>query len=144
VYALRRIRFFTGDARPRNTLRPTRQTQHQHDQPGCLHVTMDLYKWAYKLSPFAAAELVADCFALAREVRIVDMRAAPYDLADLGVVPIRIETVEGKQQYIAAQRSFAVRSAGLRARLVRCCEDILGFTASELDSAHPSGRMSEG
>lgn len=46
---------------------------------------MDLYKWAYKLSPLVPSELVADCFALAREIRTLDMRASPYDLADPGV-----------------------------------------------------------
>ena len=30
---------------------------------------MDLYKWAYKLSPLVPSELVADCFELAREIR---------------------------------------------------------------------------
>ena len=39
------------------------------EQPGCLHANMDLYKWAFKLAPFAPAELVADCFALARDIR---------------------------------------------------------------------------
>ena len=55
------------------------------EQPGCLHATMDLYKWAYKLSPATPSELLADCFALAADVRELDMRASPYDLADLGL-----------------------------------------------------------
>jgi hypothetical protein len=49
---------------------------------------MDLYKWAYKLVPLVPAELVADCFALARDVRVLDMRASPYDLAALGYHPV--------------------------------------------------------
>ena len=100
-----------------------RRTTAQHAQPdardparlrpaGCLHATMDCYKWAYKLSPFTSAELVADCFALAREVRFVDMRAAPYDLSGLGIEPIRIETPAGKSAYVAAQRDFAERARG--------------------------------
>ena len=72
---------------------------------------MDVYKWAYKLAPLTPSELVADCFELARDVRQVDMQAAPYDLSDLGVEPIRIETVEGKQTYVDAQRRFAERAA---------------------------------
>ncbi len=112
------FRFFTSDARPRNALSPTRETQHEHDQPGCLHATMDCYKWAYKLTPFTSAELVADCFALAREVRFVDMRAAPYDLSALGLDPIPIETPAGKSAYVAAQREFAGRAKGLRDRLI--------------------------
>jgi hypothetical protein len=36
------FRFFTPDAEPRNRLRPTRATQPELDQPGCLHVGMDI------------------------------------------------------------------------------------------------------
>jgi hypothetical protein len=119
------FRFFTEPARPRNTVQPTRETQQHHDQPGCLHATMDLYKSAYKLQPFTPAELVADCFALARQVRQVDMAASPYDLSSLGVEPIRIETAQGKAAYIAHQRAFAASAADLRGRLVAVCDAVL-------------------
>ena len=111
-------RFFTAPARPLNLLTPTRQTQHALEQPGCLHANMDVYKWAYKLSPLVPSELVADCFALAREIRTLDMRASPYDLADLGYPPVRVETPEGRAEYAAAQRGFAERAAPLRGRLL--------------------------
>ncbi|MEH1014526.1 3-methyladenine DNA glycosylase [Micromonospora sp. CPCC 206060] len=111
-------RFFTAPARPLNLLNPTRETQRDNEQPGCLHANMDLYKWAYKLSPLVPSELVADCFELAREIRTLDMRASPYDLAALGYPPVRIETVEGRAEYVAAQRTFAERAAPLRARLI--------------------------
>jgi hypothetical protein len=112
------FRFFTDDARPRNAVQPRRDRQMALEQPGCLHANMDLYKWAYKLSPLTPSELVADAFELAREIRELDMRASPYDLADLGYEPIAIETREGKAQYAAAQRAFSERAADLRARLV--------------------------
>ncbi|MGW9193306.1 3-methyladenine DNA glycosylase [Micromonospora chersina] len=112
------FRFFTAPARPLNVLTPTRESQHALEQPGCLHANMDLYKWAYKLSPLVPSELVADAFALAREIRTLDMRASPYDLADLGHPPVRVETPEGRAEYAAAQRGFADRAAGLRARLL--------------------------
>ena len=86
--------------------------------PGCLHANMDLYKWAYKLAPLVAGELVVDCFELARDVRALDMRASPYDLADLGYPPVRVETPEGRSEYAAAQRHFAERAAPLRDRLI--------------------------
>ncbi|MFI7079893.1 3-methyladenine DNA glycosylase [Micromonospora sp. NPDC049903] len=111
-------RFFTEPARPLNVLRPTRDTQHDHEQPGCLHANMDLYKWAYKLSPLVPSELVADAFALAREIRTLDMRASPYDLAALGYPPVRVETPEGRAAYAGAQRDFAERAAVLRDRLL--------------------------
>jgi hypothetical protein len=114
-------RFFTAPARPLNLLAPTRETQHDNEQPGCLHANMDLYKWAYKLQPRSGSELVADCFALARDIRALDMRASPYDLADLGYPPVRIETPEGRAEYAAAQRRFAERAAPLRERLIAVC-----------------------
>ncbi len=120
------FRFFTEPARRLNVLQPTRESQQQLDQPGCLHATMDLYKWAYKLSPMTSSELVADCFALARKVRQVDMRASPYDLRSLGVEPILIETPAGKATYIAHQRDFAERSRSLRDRLIEVCDSALG------------------
>jgi hypothetical protein len=111
-------RFFTADAAPRNTLRPTRQSQAALEQPGCLHAGMDVYKWAFKLSPLVPSELTADAFDLAREIRVLDMQASPYDLRELGYEPVAIETPAGKAEYLARQRTFADRSNALRRRLL--------------------------
>lgn len=111
-------RFFTAEAAPRNLLAPTRASQAAHEQPACLHAGMDLYKWAMKLSPAIGSDLALDAFTLARDLRELDMRASPYDLRDLGHEPIRIETPEGKAQYVEEQRLFADRGAVLRARLL--------------------------
>ncbi len=119
------FRFFTAAARPLNAVQPRRETRVRNEQPGCLHVSMDCYKWAYKLAPFTSAELVADCFELAREVRVTDMRAAPYDLTELGVEPLLIETAAGKAEYVALQREFAARAGGLRNGLLSVCDDAL-------------------
>jgi hypothetical protein len=118
-------RFFTPPARPLNLLTPTRQNQPALEQPGCLHANMDLYKFGYKLSPLAGSDLVADCFALARDIRELDMRASPYDLEGLGYPPVRVETPEGRAEYAAAQRAFADRAAPLRRQLITCCERAL-------------------
>jgi hypothetical protein len=115
------FRFFTPEARPLNALQPTRETQQQNEQPGCLHANMDLYKWSYKLVPFAAAELIADCFELASAIRELDMRASPYDLAGLGYEPVRIETPEGRAEYAAMQKGFAERAKPLRHKLIDVC-----------------------
>jgi hypothetical protein len=115
-------RFFTAEAVPRNTERPTRERQVELEQPGCLHATMDLYKWASKLGPLVPGELLLDCFALARDVRTLDMRASPYDLSAHGHAPVRIETAAGKAEYARAQQGFAARGATLRARLL----DVVG------------------
>ena len=70
-------------------------------------------------------ELVADAFALAWDIRILDMRAAPYDFTGVTLdpngepwSPVSIETAEGKATYAAAQRGFAERGAPIRERLV--------------------------
>jgi hypothetical protein len=86
---------------------------------------MDLYKHAFRLSPMISSDLVADCFELAWDIRVMDMRAAPYALADLGFDPVPIETPEGKTAYVAAQRAFADRGAPLRARLIEECARLL-------------------
>ncbi|MGQ0844644.1 MAG: 3-methyladenine DNA glycosylase [Sporichthyaceae bacterium] len=112
------FRFFTPPAAPLNLLQLTREAMPQHEQGGCLHTNMDLYKIAYKLTPLVPSELVGDCFELARDIRELDMRASPYDLAALGVEPVRIETDEGRQVYVAEQRTFADRASVLRARLL--------------------------
>ena len=91
---------------------------------------MDLYKHAYRLSPMVPSDLVADCFELARDIRVLDMRASPYDLSALGYSPVRVETTEGKQEYVAAQREFAERGAPLRARLVDECRRLLAAATS--------------
>jgi hypothetical protein len=119
------FRFFTEPARPLNALAPTSGDRPAYEQPGCLHAGMDLYKHAFRLTPMIDSDLVADCFELARDIRVLDMRAAPYDLADLGFEPVRIETPEGKQQYVEAQRLFAQRGAPLRRRLIEECERLL-------------------
>lgn len=126
------FRFFTAAARPLNRLQPTREDQVALEQPGCLHATMDLYKWAYKLLPATPAELLGDCFVLAAEVRELDMRASPYDLADLGYPPVRIETPAGRAEYARAQQRFAERSAPLRQRLLALCSGLLDRTPGAL------------
>jgi hypothetical protein len=118
------FRFFTDEARPLNTLSPASHDRPAFEQPACLHAGMDLYKHAFRLSPLVPSELVADCFELARDIRLVDMRAAPYDLSDLGVAPLRIETPAGKQEYTELQRHFTDRAAPIRQALVQHCEQL--------------------
>jgi hypothetical protein len=119
------FRFFTDDARPLNVLQPGRDDRPSFEQPGCLHAGMDLYKHAFRLSPLICSDLVADCFSFARDIRVLDMRASPYDLSTLGYSPVRIETPEGKKEYAEAQRAFAERGAPLRQRLIAECDRLL-------------------
>jgi hypothetical protein len=50
-------------------------------------------------------------------VRLLDMRASPYDFSDLGLLPVRVETPAGRHEYAEQQRAFATEAAGLRRRL---------------------------
>ncbi len=119
------FRFFTPSARPLNLLQPSSDNRAEFEQPGCLHANMDLYKWAYKFAPWIASDLVADGFELARDARLLDMRAAPYDLSEFGVEPIPLETAPGRAHYAARQRQIAERAAPLRARLIVAYQEIL-------------------
>lgn len=123
------FRFFTPPARPLNKLSPDLDGRLANEQPGCVHVTMDLYKWAMKSAPWVPAELAADCFELARDARSVDMRASPYDFSAVGLAPIRIETPEGRGEYEQEQRRLAKKAEPLRARLVAALNDALAVPA---------------
>lgn len=120
------FRFFTPDARPLNTLQPTLETRLDNEQGACLHANMDLYKWATKLWPWSGSDLIGDCFMLAMEGRDLDMRASPYDLADIGYEPVCIETESGRRQYQIEQQQLAERAVPVRERLRELCELILG------------------
>ena len=118
-------RFFTADAAPRNTGSPSRATQQDWEQPGCLHANMDLYKWSYKLSPLIDSELLLDCLELAAAAREIDMRASPYDLSDYGYTPIAVEDAAGRAEYVRCQKAIAARAAPLRAALLDRCDLLL-------------------
>lgn len=112
------FRFFTPGARPLNKLAPTLETRVENEQPGCVHVTMDLFKWAMKAAPWVSAELAADAFELAHVARTTDMRASPYDFSAIGLRPIAIETPEGRQEYEAEQRRLTALAEPVRTRLI--------------------------
>ena len=151
------FRFFTPDALGRNRLQPTRatqpeleqpgclhanmdlltgergtsslpltrSTQRDYEQPGCLHANMDCLKWALKLGPAVPGDLLLDCFELARDIRVLDMQASPYDVSSLGESAVAIETAQGKAEYVSRQRGFAERTAPLRQRLIDVCSSLM-------------------
>ena len=120
-------RFFTLDAVGRNSEQLSRTSQAAHEQPGCVHVSMDLYKWSYKLGPLVESELVMDCLDLAADARMLDMRASPYDLAGYGITPIEIEAAGGRAEYVRIQQDIARRATPLRARLLAGCQALLAY-----------------
>ena len=127
------FRFFAPPARRLNLVQPTRASQPELEQSGCLHANMDLYKHAYKLSPLVPSDLVADAFALARDIRGFDMRASPYDLTALGFAPVPIETAAGRAAYSQAQREFSARSVAVRQALIAVLDRVLADTERATD-----------
>jgi hypothetical protein len=122
-------RFFTPAAVDLNRVRPTRATQVALEQPGCLHASMDCHKWAGKLGPAVPGDLALDCFELARDVRLLDMQASPYDLSSYGLAAVPIERPEGKAEYVRRQRELSARGGLLRGRLIAVCERLLDGAA---------------
>ena len=118
------FRFFTPDAVPRNRTALTRLTTIENDQRGCIHANMDLYKFAFSVSPFLPAELTADAFELAIAAREIDMRASPYDLRSFGFAPIAIETREGREEYVQKQKEIAELAQPIRLRLLAAYESL--------------------
>jgi len=121
------FRFFTPSAIPLNAFQPTRESQRALDQPGCIHANMDLYKWAYKLSPILPSDLVLDAFQNARKLREIDMRASPYDLSAMEMEPIRVETPEGRAEYANEQRHLATESMPIRHAIADYCEKVMAL-----------------
>jgi len=72
--------------------------------------------------PMIPGDLVLDCFELARSARTLDMQASPYDLAQYGYEPIRIETSAGRATYVALQRQISTRTQDLRSQLIAVLE----------------------
>jgi hypothetical protein len=124
-------RFFTPAAAPRNRHELTREVTDRFDQRGCLHVTMDLYRYAYKIAPWVEGELIADAFQLAWRAREVDMRASPYDLSEYELEPIRIETAEGRDDYVCHQRELAAAAIPIRDRLIQALDRIISVEGHE-------------
>lgn len=119
------FRFYTPGSTSLNEAQPTRANQIDMEQPGCLHANMDIYKWCYKATPFVSSELTRAAFGLAREIRLLDVQASPYDLSAWGTTSLDVETAEGKAEFIARQRDFVSRANALRVRLIHELDAVL-------------------
>lgn len=124
------FRFFTDEAKPRNKFELNRDKFVEMEQPGCLHTNMDLYKWSFKMYPWISSNIIRRAFELAVETRVIDMKASPYDLRDQGLEPIKIETDEGRKEYMEKQRSIFEKSQPIRQQLIREYRQLLN--ASEV------------
>ncbi len=118
------FRFFTAEAVPLNKFALSREETPHYDQRGCIHVTMDLYKFAHKIAPWCSSELIADAFLLALDARLVDMRASPYDLSSFGVEAIPIESLEGRELYVREQRRLSEHAVPIRSQLLQVYQEL--------------------
>lgn len=135
------FRFFTAAAANRNETRLSRADQIDSEQPGCLHASMDLYKWCYKLGPLVGSELLMDCLELAAAARELDMRASPYDLGEYGFEPVAVEEAAGRAEYVRRQGVITERAIPLRGTLLADCERLIGASDRRIRSSDfPSGR----
>lgn len=125
------FRFFSREARPLNAAGLSPDNRVAHEQPGCLHANMDLFKWCLKLQPLVGSELLTACFRLSLRAREVDMRASPYDVSGYGLEAIAIETVEGRRDYVREQRAIAKEAVPLRDRLIAVLAQALEAESEE-------------
>lgn len=119
------FRFFMPEARPLNRIQPTRERKFEHEQPGCLHANMDIYKWTAAAMPWVGSDILRRSFELAVQARLLDMKASPYDLTHYGFDPICIETKAGRERYETEQRALAKRAVPIRAELVSRLQAVL-------------------
>lgn len=119
------FRFFTEEAKPQNRHHLSRNNFADMEQPGCLHTNMDLYKWAFKMYPWISSNTIRKAFELAVETRYMDMKASPYDLRERGLEPIKIETEQGRQEYMERQRAIFEKSQPIRRQLINEYEQLL-------------------
>lgn len=119
------FRFFTKKARPMNKHKLSRETFQETEQPGCVHSNMDLYKWAFKLHPWISSEIVREAFFNALETRKVDMQASPYDAVEFGLEPIKIETENGRKEYVERQMEIYQNTQPIRHRLIEAYKKVI-------------------
>ncbi len=119
------FRHFTESAKPLNNFELNRERFAQTEQAGCLHTNMDLYKWAFKMYPWIGSGLIRKAFLLALKTRKIDMKASPYDLREQGLKPIKIESKQGRKEYLKLQKEIYRKSVPIRKQLIEEYEELL-------------------
>jgi hypothetical protein len=116
------IKYFTKDALPLNmypiSVSNRSHEQLQWEQPACVHAHMDLLQYATRLQPFLDAKLFRNILALCLDARRLDVAASPYDATSYGLIPVPIETSEGRTLYRKRQTELMERAQPLRQQLL--------------------------
>jgi len=122
------FRFFQPSAKPMNMINTlSRENTPRHEQPGCIHANMDLFRYAYQLYPYISSAVLVDALRLALEARKVDMRASPYDVSAFEgcEVPICVETPQGRKLYIEEQERIASTAVPIRKAILRVYDELI-------------------
>ena len=121
------FRFFEPMAQGLNSVHLSRAVQAEHEQPACIHASMDLFKYAFRLYPLCSGDLLARTLEAALRARIIDMRASPYDVSAFEGCeePICVETQEGRKLYVQEQTELMRLAAPLRLELLAAYNRVL-------------------
>lgn len=65
-----------------------KDTQEFHEQPGCLHATMDLFKHTVDIYPLISSKILLKTIFIAFASRTIDIRASPYDISDINLLSL--------------------------------------------------------
>jgi hypothetical protein len=124
------FRFFSPEARPMNHVIPT------------LSGRQDLE--CYRSMPWIGTALLWESFELALRLRVLDMRASPYDLSSLGYEPVPVETADGRRLYRREQAALSEEAGRLRGRLVDGLRKILALAEGPRRPSASSGETTPG
>lgn len=118
------LRFFAPAAGPLNKhgAELARTDQLLLEQKGCVHAHMDLLKIVLKLGGFIDSELLVNVLEVALDSRKLDVAASPYDASSYGLVPVPVETSDGRRMYRDEQLRLMKRAEPVRQRLLDAYE----------------------
>ncbi|MDP9801604.1 hypothetical protein J2S49_001680 [Arcanobacterium wilhelmae] len=111
------FQFFQPEAKPLNASQPSYETVIENEQPGCIHVTMDLLRVCLQFPQIFPSEWAIQAYDLALAARRIDQAASPYDSRSIGVEPIPVETVDGRAEYVQRQREAYKNGSALRKKI---------------------------
>lgn len=120
-------RFFHPDSQSWNIINPlNRGNQIKHEQPGCVHTNMDLFKYAFNLYPLISSDLLLESIDVAVTARKIDMRASPYDVSQFNIGnPLCVETKQGREEYVIEQEKLSIMAAPVREKLLKSYNEVL-------------------
>ena len=100
--------------------------QLDREQGGCIHATMDLFKYAYSIYPLISSDVLCAALNIAIIARKIDMRASPYDVSQyVDDGPIRVETAAGRDEYSRLQSELYELASPVREDICKVYDQLL-------------------